>query len=188
MKMIANNIKMGHVLEYKNDLYRVVKQPTHTQPGKGGAYIQVEMKSSKTGTKVNERFSSSEDVMKARLETKDFQYLYTQDNKIVLMDQETYDQIEIESEMLGEKIAFLTENMILTVEMHEETAITIRLPETIICEIAECEPVTKGQTVTSSYKPAILTNGLRVMVPPFIESGTKIVVRTEDVTYVERAK
>ncbi|MBN8828854.1 MAG: elongation factor P [Sphingobacteriia bacterium] len=188
MKISANSIKAGHILEHNGGLYAVTKTPVHTQPGKGGAYVQVEMKNIKTGTKVNERFSSSDDVTKARLETKDYQYLYLQDDKIVLMDQETYEQIEIPAEMLGERIAFLSDGMIVVVEVHNEQPITIKLPETVVCEIVESEPVIKGQTVTSSYKPAKLDNGLRIMVPPFIDVGTKVVVRTEDVTYVERAK
>lgn len=188
MKISANNIHQGNVLIYRDELYVVTKPPVRAKPGKGPAYVQVEMKSLKHGTKVNERFNTSEDVMKARLETKDFQYLYTQDDKIILMDQESYDQIEINVDMLGEKIAFLAENMILAVEMNEDDPITVRLPDSVVCEVVECEPVTKGQTVTSSYKPGILDNGLRVLIPPFIEAGTKIVVKTEDVTYVERAK
>lgn len=188
MKIDAGGIKAGNVLELNGKLYVVSKNPSHTQPGKGGAYVQVEMKEIKTGTKLNERFSVSDRVERVRLDQIDMQYLYREDDKLVMMDPETYEQIYLDAELLGDQIAFLVDGMNLTVELHEGNPITAAVPDTMICEIAECEPVVKGQTAASSYKPAILDNGLRIMVPPFIEAGTKVVVRTADVTYVERAK
>lgn len=188
MKINANSIRLGTVLEHNNRLYVVVKNPEHTQPGKGGAYVQVEMKDIKTGTKVNERFSSSENVEKVRLDEKSYQFLYFEDDKLTLMDNETYDQITISKEILGDQLPFVQDGMEIRLEMYNEEVISAAVPEKIICIIDTTEPVIKGQTVTSSFKPAILDNGVRVMVPPFINIGDKVVVRTTDCTYLERAK
>jgi elongation factor P len=188
MKINANSIRLGTVLEHNNRLYVVVKNPEHTQPGKGGAYVQVEMKDIKTGTKVNERFSSSENVEKVRLDEKSYQFLYFEDNNLTLMDNETYDQITIPKDILGNQLPFVQDGMEIRLEMHNEEVISATVPEKIICIIDTTEPVIKGQTVTSSFKPAILDNGVRVMVPPFINIGDKVVVRTTDCTYLERAK
>lgn len=187
VKIIANDIRPGNILEHNGKLWQVAKI-MHTQPGKGGAYMQVEMKDIKTGTKLNERFRSSETVEKARLDTKDFQYLYGDDSSVTLMDLESYDQITVSKELVGDAAPFLQDGMSVTVEVYEETPLIVHLPETVVLEIVEADAVVKGQTAASSYKPAVLENGVRTLVPPFIETGTKIVVRTADASYVERAK
>ncbi len=188
MKINANAIRMGNVLERNNKLYVVIKPPEHTMPGKGGAYVQISMKEIRTGTKVNERFRSSEDVEKVRLDQKQHQFLYRDDDYIHLMDTENFEQIQIDKEMVGNKALYLQEEMLVTVEFHEATPIRIELPSTANLVVSETEPVVKGQTAASSYKPAILENGMRIMVPPFVDPGTKVVVKTEDDTYVERCK
>jgi len=188
MKISANSIRTGNILVYNNDLWVVSKTPEHTQPGKGGAYVQVEMKNLKTGTKRNERFSSSDYLEKAELEQKDYQFLYFEGDDIVLMDNQTFEQLSVGKEILDEKLPFLTENMIVKVEFYNEKPLNIELPATVILEIVETDPVIKGSTVTSSYKPATLVNGVKVKVPQYLEIGEKIVVKTEDLTYVERAK
>jgi elongation factor P len=188
MRINANSIRAGNVLEYNNRLWIVSKTPSWAMPGKGGAFVQVEMKDIKTGTKLNERFRSTEDVERVRLDQKQYQFLYLEDDSLCLMDQESYEQISVDKSILGDKVAFLQDGMMVTLESYEESPINIMLPDTVILEITEADAVVKGQTASSSYKPAILENGLRVMVPPFISSGTKIVVKTEDTSYVERAK
>jgi elongation factor P len=179
---------MGNVLEHNGKLYVVIKPPEHTMPGKGGAFVQVSMKEITTGTKVNERFRSNEDVEKARLDQKENQFLYADDDFIYLMDNESYEQIQVNKVMLEKKIAYLQEGMNVTVEFYENTPIKIELPTTVNLEVSETEPVVKGQTAASSYKPAVMENGMRIMVPPFVDPGTRVVVRTEDDTYVERCK
>ena len=188
MKINANSIRLGTVLEHKNRLWVVVKNPEHTQPGKGGAYVQVEMKDVKTGTKLNERFSSSEAVEKVRLEESQLQFLYVEDNKLILMDNESFEQIHVDQEILGDQLPYLQDGMNVTVEFYNEEVISASLPEQATCTIDQTEPVIKGQTATASFKPAILDNGVRVMVPPFVNAGDKIIVRTTDSTYLERAK
>lgn len=188
MQVSANTLRVGNIIEHNNGLWTVAKTPMHVKPGKGPAYVQVEMKNVRTGNKLNERFSSSENVEKIRLDEKSFQFLYLEDNDIVLMDNETFDQIHVPQSMLDEKLPFLSEGLGVMVEFYYEEALSIMLPETIALVVAEAEPVVKGQTAASSYKTAILENGLRIMVPPFIEAGDKLIVRTEDITYVERAK
>ena len=188
MKISANSIRTGNILVYNNDLWVVSKTPEHTQPGKGGAYVQVEMKNLKTGTKRNERFSSSDYLEKAELEQKDYQFLYFEGVDIVLMDNQSFEQINVNKKILDEKLPFLTENMIVKIEFYNEEPLNIELPATVILEIVETDPVIKGSTVTSSYKPATLANGVKVKVPQYLEVGEKIVVKTEDITYVERAK
>ncbi|MGX6960226.1 MAG: elongation factor P [Rickettsia endosymbiont of Pentastiridius leporinus] len=188
MKISANSIRTGNILVYNNDLWIVSKTPDHTQPGKGGAYVQVEMKNLKTGTKRNERFSSSDHLEKAELEQKDYQFLYFEGDNLVLMDTENYDQINIDKEILGEKLPFLTENMVVKVEFYNERPLSIELPATVTLEITQTDPVIKGATATASPKFAILENGIKVKVPQYLETGEKIVVKTEDSTYVERAK
>lgn len=185
-KINAVDIRPGHILEHNGKLWKVAKI-MHTQPGKGGAYMQVEMKDIKSGTKLNERFRSSETVEKARLDTKDFQYLFGDDDSMTLMDLESYDQITVPKEIVGDAAPFLQDGMKIAVELYEENPIQAYLPETVILEIVEADAVVKGQTAASSYKPAKLENGVRTLVPPFIETGTKIVVRTADGSYVERA-
>lgn len=188
MKISANSIRAGHILLHENGLWVVSKTPEHTKPGKGVAYVQVEMKSIKTGTKVIQRLSSSDYVEKAQLEQRNLQFLYSEDENLVLMDNETFEQVFINKKIFVDKLPFLSDGMIITVEFHEETPIKIELPHSIIVEIEETDPVMKSATVTSSYKPAILTNGIKVMVPPYIVRGEKIVIKTEDLSFVERAK
>jgi len=188
MRINANSIRAGHVLEYNGKLCVVSKTPEHTMPGKGGAYVQVEMKDLKTGTKFNERFRSSEDVEKVRLDQKECKYLYSDDEFLYLLDNESFEQVQINKDMIGDKIAYLQEDMNIDVEFHEGNPLKVALPDSVVLEIKETEPVVKGQTAASSYKPAILENGIRIMVPPFIDAGTKVIVKTEDNSYVERAK
>lgn len=187
MKIDGVSIRIGNVLQHKNRLW-VVTKTQHTQPGKGGAYMQVEMKDIRDGTKLNERFRSAETVERVRLDQKDYQYLYDDGDLLHFMNNDDFEQITIKSELVGENVAFLQEGMMVTVESFDNDPIGVQLPTQVTCEIVEADPVVKGQTAASSYKPAVLDNGLRVMVPPFIESGTRIVVNTEDRTYVERAK
>jgi len=187
MKISGNEIKVGNVIEFEGGLWVAVKTQ-HTQPGKGGAYMQVEMKNLITGTKKNERFRSAESVERVFLEELPFQYLYADGQDLIFMDQETFEQITLNSDFVGDSKAFLADNMIVTLCMHEGRPISIKLPDQVILTITEAEPVVKGQTATSSYKPALLENGLKVMVPPHIESGMRIVVNTQDCTYIERAK
>ncbi|WP_038036782.1 elongation factor P [Thermopetrobacter sp. TC1] len=186
MKIQGNEIKPGNVLKHKDQLW-VVTKVEHVKPGKGGAYAQVEMKSVVGNTKLNERFRSSETVERVRLEQKDYQYLYEQGDMLVFMDMETYEQIELPKEFLGDRAAFLQDGMTVTVESHEGKPLGVQLPLHVTLEVVEAEPVVKGQTAASSYKPAVLENGVRIMVPPFISAGEKIVVNTQDLTYVKRA-
>ncbi len=188
MRISANDIKAGNILDYEGELWMVAKTPEHTKPGKGGAYVQVEMKNLRTGNKLNQRFSSVENVERAFLEFKEMQFLYMEDTKLVLMDPESFEQLMLNKEMLGDKFPFLTDGMVVTVEFYQDKALNIRLPQTVVVEVEQTDPVIKGSTVTSSYKPAILTNGLRVMVPPYLVTGEKIIVKTEDLTFVERSK
>ncbi|MDX1716940.1 MAG: elongation factor P, partial [Anderseniella sp.] len=157
------------------------------KPGKGGAFAQVEMKGIVNGTKLNERFRSSETVERVRLEQKDYQYLYEQGDMLVFMDNESYEQIELPKDFVGERAAFLQDGMVVTVESYEEKPLGISLPDTVVLEVSEADAVVKGQTASSSYKPAVMENGLKVMVPPFIAAGEKIIVDTSEVTYVRRA-
>ncbi|MEM8750886.1 MAG: elongation factor P [Pseudomonadota bacterium] len=186
MKINGNEIKPGNVVEHKGGLWVAVKTNA-VKPGKGGAFNQVEMKNLIDGTKLNERFRASETVEKVRLEQKDFQYLYAEGDMLVFMDTTSYEQLELQAEFVGERAAFLQDGMQVTVEMYEERPIGIRLPDFVTLEIVEADPVVKGQTVSSSYKPAVMDNGVRVMVPPFISAGEKIIVETNEITYVRRA-
>ncbi|MBY0501759.1 MAG: elongation factor P [Alphaproteobacteria bacterium] len=187
MKISGNAIRPGNIIQHKNRLWVAVKTQ-HTQPGKGGAYLQVELKDIRDGTKLNERFRSSESVERVRLDEKDYQFLYEEGEGVALMDLETFEQIHLAKELLGDSLSFLKDGMMLKVVSHEGEIVGAELPETVVMEIVEAEPVVKGQTASSSYKPAILENGVRIMVPPHIGVGTKVVVNTADSTYVERAK
>jgi elongation factor P len=187
MKISGNAIRPGNIIQHKNRLWVAVKTQ-HTQPGKGGAYLQVELKDIRDGTKLNERFRSSESVERVRLDEKEYQFLYEEGDNIALMDLETFDQIQLSKETLGDSVSFLKDGMMVTVVSHEGEIVGAELPETVVMEITEAEPVVKGQTASSSYKPAVLENGTRIMVPPHIEAGTKVVVNTADGSYVERAK
>jgi elongation factor P len=186
MKINGNAIRQGNIIEFKGELYRAVKTH-HTQPGKGGAYLQVELKSVKGNTKLNERFRAAETVERAVLEQKSFQFLYKEDDMYTFMDGETYEQINLSAEDIGEvNCQFLQDGMQVEIEMYEDTPLGVRLPDTVILEVMETEPVVKGQTAAHSNKPAKVDNGMRIMVPPFINVGDKIVVTTEDVSYNKR--
>ncbi len=187
MKINGNAIRPGNVIEHKGRLWRAVKIQ-HTQPGKGGAYLQVELKDIRDGTKLNERFRASEDVERVRLDQRQYQYLYADGDMLTFMDQETYDQVTLNSDLVGEPARFLQDGMVVTIEAYEGDPIGVMLPESVAMTVVEADPVVKGQTASSSYKPATLENGVRVMVPPHIESGTRIVVNTADGSYMERAK
>ncbi len=188
MKINGNAIRPGFLIQHQNRLWVAVKIQ-HTQPGKGGAYLQVELKDIRTGTKLNERFRSSEDVERIHLEERESQFLYKDGDKYAFMDIQNYEQLSLGSDIVLEDAApYLTEGMIVTLSSYEGEIISMKLPDSVVMEVVEADPVIKGQTATSSYKPALLENGVRIMVPPHIESGTKVVVNTEDGTYVERAK
>lgn len=186
MKINGNEIKSGNVIEHDGGLWVAVKT-NHVKPGKGGAFAQVELKNLIDGRKLNERFRSSETVEKVRLEQKDYQYLYEQDDALVFMDNETYEQLELQKDFVGDRSAFLQDGMVVTVEMHEEKPIGISLPQQVTLEVTEADAVVKGQTASSSYKPAVMENGVRVMVPPFITVGERIIVDTDEITYLRRA-
>jgi elongation factor P len=189
MKIDGVQIRIGNVLQHNGERLWVVTRTQHTKPGKGGAYMQVEMKDLRDGTKLNERFRSDEKVERVRLDQKDYQFLYSDDDHLHFMDQESFEQVTLGKDVLDEnQLAFLQENMIVVMESFEGDPITVTLPQHVTLTITEADAVIKGQTASSSYKPAILENGVRVLVPPFIGSGTRIVVNTETGEYVERAK
>jgi elongation factor P len=187
MKINGNEIRPGNVIEHDGSLWIAVKTAA-VKPGKGPAYNQVELKNLIDGTKLNERFRSSETVERVRLEQKDYQFLYTQDNMLVFMDSETYEQLEIPTDFVGERAAFLQDGMTVTVESHEGRSIGVSLPNQVTLRIDQADPVVKGQTAASSYKPAVLENGVRIMVPPFVATGERVVVDTTELTYVRRAE
>jgi elongation factor P len=187
MKINGNAVRIGNVLEMNGKLW-VVTKTQHTQPGKGGAYMQVEMKALVEGTKTNERFRSAETVERVFLDERPYQFLYPEGNDLVFMDQETYEQITLSSEFVGDAANFLQDGMVVDVSSYEGKPISVQLPDTVVLTINEADPVVKGQTASSSYKPAMLENGLKIMVPPHIEAGMRVVVNTADSTYVERAK
>ena len=187
MKINGNEIRPGNVIEHKGALWIAVKTQA-VKPGKGPAYAQVELKNAVDGTKLNERFRSSETVERVRLEQKDYQYLYPEGDMLTFMDLDTYDQIQIPKDLLGERAAFLQDGMTVTVESHEGRALGVTLPDQVTLEVVEADPVVKGQTAASSYKPAVLENGVRIQVPPFIEAGERVVVDTNELTYVKRAE
>lgn len=185
MKINGNEIRPGNVIQHNDSLWMAVKVQ-HVKPGKGGAFAQVELKNLLNGSKLNERFRSSETVERVRMEQHDYQYLYEDGGMLTFMDTQTYEQITLSAEFIGERIAFLSDGMMVVVESHEGTLIGVRLPEHVECEIGDTEPVVKGQTAASSYKPATLTNGIRTMVPPFISVGDKIIINTDTTEYVKR--
>jgi elongation factor P len=186
MKINGNEIRPGNVIEHQGSLWIAVKTQA-VKPGKGPAYAQVELKNLVNGTKLNERFRSSETVEKVRLEQNDYQYLYIQDNMLVFMDNVSYEQLEIPAEFVGDRTAFLQDGMMVTVESYEGKPLGVSIPDQVTLRVAEADPVTKGQTASASYKPAMLENGVRVMVPPFIVAGERIIVDTNESTYVRRA-
>ena len=185
-KINGNEIKPGNVLDHDGGLWAAVKVD-HVKPGKGGAFAQVELKNLRTGTKLNERFRSADKVEKVRLEQKDQQFLYENDGILVFMDTETFEQIELPSDLLGDRRPFLQDGMQIVVEFYDDEALNASLPAKVVCQIVETEPVVKGQTAANSFKPAILDNGIKVMVPPFISQNEAIVVNTETMEYSERA-
>ncbi len=185
-KINGNEIRPGNVLEHNGGLWAAVKVD-HVKPGKGGAFAQVEMRNLRNGSKLNERFRSADKVERVRLEQKDQQFLYENDGMLVFMDTETYDQIELPAELLGERRPFLQDGMTIVVEFHEEEALHATIPQKVTCKIVETEPVVKGQTAANSFKPAILENGVKVMVPPFVGQDESIVVDTVSMEYSERA-
>ncbi|MCK5166497.1 MAG: elongation factor P [Rhodospirillaceae bacterium] len=188
MKINGNAIRPGYVIEHQGRLWRAIKI-AHTQPGKGGAYLQVELRDIQSGTKLNERFRSSETVERASLEQRNYQYLFSDGDLYTFMDNETYEQISLSVDLIGkDQVLYLQESMNVIIETHEEKPIGIQLPETVVLEITEADAVVKGQTASSSYKPAMLENGVKTQVPPHIGTGTRIVVNTTDGSYVERAK
>ena len=185
MKINAGEIRVGMLLEHKNDLWQVLKTQ-HVKPGKGGAFAQVEMKSINKNTKLNERFRSSETVEKASLEETTFNYLYEDDQNYFFMEPKTFEQIEIKKEIVGEKGKLLTENLKVLVSFYNESPITVDLPKQVNCNIESTDAALKGQTVSSSYKPAILDNGLSIQVPPFIEAGDQVVIDTRNLEYIKK--
>ena len=185
MKQQANQIRAGQVIEHEGRRWTVLKQQIIT-PGKGGAFIQVEMRDLKSGSKTNERWRTADTVERLMTDNKDYNYSYTDGDNLVLMDPETFEQQLVPVAILGDQAPFLQDNMKVEVDLVEGDVVGIHLPATVVLEIVEADPVVKGQTATSSYKPALLSNGVKTSVPPFIESGERIVVRTEDASYVER--
>ena len=185
MKINASEIRVGMLLEHKNDLWQVLKTQ-HVKPGKGGAFAQIEMKSVGKNTKLNERFRSSETVEKASLEEVAYNYLYEDENNYFFMDPKTFEQIDIKKNIVGEKGKLLSENLEVFVSFYNDDAISIELPNQISCEISTTDAALKGQTVSSSYKPAILDNGLKIQVPPFVEVGDKIILDTRTLEYIKK--
>ena len=185
MKINAGEIRVGMLLEYKDDLWQVLKTQ-HVKPGKGGAFAQVEMKSVNKNTKLNERFRSSESVEKASLEEINYNFLYEDENNYFFMEPKSFEQIEIKKDLVGEKGKLLTENLEVSVSFHNDKPISVDLPNQVTTKIKTTDVALKGQTVSSSYKPAILENGLNIQVPPFIESGDEIIVDTRNLEYLKK--
>ncbi|TMM49752.1 elongation factor P [Qipengyuania marisflavi] len=185
MKISGVDIRPGNIIEYERGIWKVAKIQ-HTQPGKGGAYMQVEMKNLQDGRKTNVRFRSADSVERVRLDTKEFQFLYEDGDMLVFMDQDTYEQINLPSDLLGDARPFLQDGMQITLELWDEKPISVALPEQVEAVIVEADAVVKGQTASSSFKPAVLDNGVRVMVPPHIESGTRIMVDVYERTYISK--
>ncbi|WP_208350742.1 elongation factor P [Pseudaestuariivita rosea] len=185
-KINGNEIRPGNVLEHNGGLWAAVKVD-HVKPGKGGAFAQVELRNLRNGSKLNERFRSADKVEKVRLEQKDQQFLYETDGMLVFMDTETYEQIELPAEILGDRRPFLQDGMTVQIEYYESEALNASLPQKVTCKVVETEPVVKGQTAANSFKPAVLDNGVKVMVPPFVSQDEDIIVNTETMEYTERA-
>ena len=185
MKISASDIRVGMLLEYKNDLWQVLKTQ-HVKPGKGGAFAQVEMKSIEKNTKLNERFRSSETVEKASLEETKYNYLYQDESNFFFMDPRNFEQIQIKREIIGDRGKLLTENLEVSVSFYNDNPISIELPNQVKCKIETTDAALKGQTVSSSYKPAKLNNGLSIQVPPFIEVGDEVIIDTRNLDYVKK--
>ncbi len=186
MRINGNAIRPGNVIEHKGGLWRAVKI-AHTQPGKGGAYLQVELRNLRDGSKLNERFRASENVERIRLDQKEHQFLFGDGDSFTFMDSESYEQVELNADQLGDQAAYLQDGMAVSIESYEGSVLGVSLPEHVTLEVTDTEPVIKGQTAAASYKPAVLENDTRCSVPPFIGVGDKIVVATEDGSYVRRA-
>jgi elongation factor P len=187
MKLQANLIRPGNILEHNGKQWAVLKIQI-IQPGKGGAFIQVEMRDLRSGVKTNERWRTQDTVEKLQVDERDCTYLYGDDQSLTFMDAETFEQFAMARELVGDPAAFLQDGMQVIVELIEGTPVSVTLPDKVVMKVVEADPVVKGQTAASSYKPAVLENGVRTMVPPFVETGTRIVVNTADGSYVERAK
>ena len=185
-KINGNEIRPGNVLVHESGLWAAVKVD-HVKPGKGGAFAQVEMKNLRTSSKLNQRFRSADKVERVRLEQKDQQFLYEDNGMLIFMDTETFEQVQVSADLLGERRPFLQDGMTLVVEFYEEEALNATLPQKVTCQVVETEPVVKGQTAAKSFKPAILQNGVKVMVPPFISQDEQIVINTDTMEYSERA-
>ena len=185
MKINASEIRVGMLLEYKDDLWQVLKTQ-HVKPGKGGAFAQVEMKSLNKNTKLNERFRSSETVEKAALDENDFNYSYDDDVNYFFIDPKSFEQVEVKKEIIGDKGKLLTENLEVKISFYNEKPISIELPNQVQCKIETTDAALKGQTVSSSYKPATLDNGLNIQVPPFIEAGDEVIVDTRNLEYIKK--
>jgi len=187
MKINAIDIKPGNVLEHQNKLWLVLKRDL-VQPGKGGAFAQVEMRDLRGGSKLSERFRTQETVERVRLDEKDMQFLYMEDGMATFMDNENFEQVTMPREVIGDPADFLADGMVCQVTLYEGTALSVELPQSVTLEVVEADPVVRGQTASSSYKPGKLENGRRVMIPPHIAAGTRIVIATADGSYMERAK
>jgi elongation factor P len=187
MKQQANLIRAGQVIEHDGNRWTILKQQIIT-PGKGGAFIQVEMRNLKTGNKTNERWRTADTVERLQTDNKEYTFSYMDGTNLVLMDPETFEELHLAADLLGDALPFLQDQMTLELDLVEGEPVAAHLPATVVLEIVEADPVVKGQTAASSYKPALLSNGVKTSVPPFIETGERIVVRTEDASYVERAK
>jgi elongation factor P len=187
MKINANELRQGNVLETETGLWAILKA-NHVSPGKGGAFVQVEMRNLRTGIKRDDKFRSGEQVERVRIDDEDFTFLFGDDTILTFMNPETYEQVAVHPDVLGDDKVLLADGMKCYLRTHEGVAISIEFPQKIVVEIAETEPVTKGQTASSSYKPAVCTNGLRVLVPPHIGAGTRIVINTDDYSYQGREK
>ena len=185
MKINASEIRVGMLLEHKNDLWQVLKTQ-HVKPGKGGAFAQVEMKSINKNTKLNERFRSSETIEKASLDEINYNFLYEDENNYFFMNPKSFEQIEIKKNIIGEKGKLLTENLEVIISFYNELPISINLPNQVVCKIESTDVALKGQTVSSSYKPAILDNGLNIQVPPFIEIGDEVIIDTRNLEYIKK--
>ncbi|MBI1209314.1 MAG: elongation factor P [Azospirillum sp.] len=187
MKVNANTMRPGHVMEHNGKLWVVAKTQI-VQPGKGGAFIQIEMKDVRSGTKTIERFRTQESVERVRLDEHEMQFLFAEGDVFTFMDEESFEQVTIPREVIGDPAVFLQDGMKVTVQSYEGAPLGVELPQTVTLTVVEADPVVKGQTASSSYKPAVMENGVRVLVPPHIESGIRIVVDTSDGSYLERAK
>ncbi len=187
MKINANTIRPGYVIEHQGTIWSAVKTQ-HVKPGKGGAFAQIELKNLIDGRKLNERFRSSDTVERVNLDKKDYQFLYEQGDALVFMDKLSYEQLELQKDWVGEdQVQFLQDGMEVTIQFHEERPIGIELPESVVLEVVEAEPTVRNQTASGSYKPAKASNGMRIMIPPFMEAGERIVVSTDTGEYLRRA-